>query len=223
VSIGAFTIDLSAVFGLVFTDMNVTVDQPRRPYDMARRAAAATQTGERIVQATIELHAERWPDQVSLEDIAARAGVTVQTILRRFHSKEALVDAAADAAAEQVVQQRRQARPGDVHGAVEVLLDHYEQWGRISLRLLAQEDRVPHLRRITDRGRELHAQWVRETFRPFLTGDGPTEPLESQLVAITDVYVWKVLHLDRGLDRATTAVAMVGMVEALVRKEEPDA
>src|SRR5215217_3045719 len=122
----------------IVTNMNTTVEERRRPYRMERRAAAAAGTGERILQATIDLHAERWHDQISLEDIATRADVTVQTVLRRFGSKESLVDAAADRGAEQVVEQRRGAVAGDVQGAVDVLLDHYEQWGRVTLRLLAQ-------------------------------------------------------------------------------------
>jgi AcrR family transcriptional regulator len=191
---------------------------------MDGRLAAAAATGERILQATIDLHAERWHDQVSLEDIAGRAGVTVQTILRRFQTKEALIDAAAERGAAEVVEQRGQAPIGDIPGAVEVLLDHYEQWGAVTLRLLAQEERVPQLRRITDRGRDLHAEWVRRTFQPFLdVRSAAGQPLESQLVALTDVYLWKVLHVDRGLDRAATAAAMVGMIEALVRRKVRDA
>ena len=207
---------------LVLADMNIALEMSRRPYRMGRRAAAAVATGDRILQATIELHAERWHDQVSLEDIGARAGVTVQTVLRRFGSKEALVDAAAERGAALVVEQRSRAVAGDVRGAIDVLLDHYDEWGAVTLRLLAQEDRVPQFRRITDRGRELHAEWVRATFRPLVHGPELAEPLESQLVAVTDIQVWKLLHVDRGLDRAATGAAMVGMIEALVERKSRD-
>src|SRR3712207_8802346 len=54
----------------------------KRRYRMRVRAEAAAETGRRILEAVIELHRERFFDQVSLEDIAERAGVTVQTVIR---------------------------------------------------------------------------------------------------------------------------------------------
>ena len=72
----------------------------KRPYRMRARAEAAAETGRRILEAVIELHRERFWDQVSLEDIAERAGVTVQTVIRRFGNKERLIDAAAEHHAE---------------------------------------------------------------------------------------------------------------------------
>ncbi|MDT5309345.1 MAG: hypothetical protein QOE48_5047, partial [Mycobacterium sp.] len=58
-----------------------------RPYDMTTRAAAAAQTADRIVNATKKLFAEKAIADITLADIADRAGVTVQTILRRFGDK----------------------------------------------------------------------------------------------------------------------------------------
>src|SRR6187402_3044790 len=52
----------------------------------------AVRNDERVIQAAREVFGERGP-QASLEDIAARAGVGVGTIYRRFPSKEALLDA----------------------------------------------------------------------------------------------------------------------------------
>ena len=47
----------------------------KRPYRMRARAEAAAETGRRILEAVIELHRERFWDQVSLEDIAERLGL----------------------------------------------------------------------------------------------------------------------------------------------------
>src|SRR5215212_6827856 len=101
----------------------------KRPYRMRARAEAAAETGRRILEATIELHRERFFDQVSLEDIAERAGVTVRTVIRRFGSKERLIEAAAEAANREVTHQRDRAPVGDIEGAVKNLVDHYEEWG----------------------------------------------------------------------------------------------
>jgi AcrR family transcriptional regulator len=188
-----------------------------RTYRMARRADSAAETRRRIIRSTIELHGERFHDQITLEAIAERAGVTVQTVLRRFGSKEGLIDAAGDSGADEVGQQRAEAPVGDIPGIVENVFDHYEAWGRSVLLALAQEDRVPQLKKITDRGRRMHGEWVRAVFQPFLDKDGGDGVLAAQLAALTDVYVWKLLRHDHGLAREEAAAAVIGMIEAIVR------
>jgi AcrR family transcriptional regulator len=189
----------------------------KRPYQMRARAEAAAETGRRILEAVIELHTERFFDQVSLEDIAERAGVTVQTVIRRFGSKEQLIEAATEMANRQVVHQRDQAPVGDIEGAVKNLVDHYEEWGDGVLRLLAQEERVPAFRSVTDAGRALHYQWVERTFAPLLA-ERPGKArrrLLAELIAICDVYFWKLLRRDLGLSREQTELAMRETILAL--------
>jgi AcrR family transcriptional regulator len=182
---------------------------------MRARAEATAQTEARIVRAVLDLHLERFHDEITLEDIARRAGVTVQTVLRHFGSRDALVAAAAKQATEEVLSQRSRAPVGDVDGAVENLIDHYEQWGRTALRLLAQEDRFPQLRVIADGGRAAHYAWVEHTFSPFL--ERTSDPLmRPKLIALTDVFTWKLMRLDLGLDRAATASALSSMIRAVV-------
>ena len=182
---------------------------------MTARAEAAAATGERILRAVLELHVERFHDQITLEAVAERAGVTVQTVLRRFGSREGLVDAAAELATRQVMDQRNEAPVGDIDGAAENLVEHYEGWGRTALRLLAQEDRVPQLRAVADGGRAAHYGWVDRTFAPFLAASDDLL-LRAKLIALTDVYAWKLLRLDLGLDRAQTASALGGMLRAVI-------
>ena len=189
----------------------------KRPYRMSARAEAAAETGRRILEAVIELHRERFFDQVSLEDIAERAGVTVQTVLRRFGSKERLVEAAAEEANRQVTHQRYEAPIGDIEGAVNNLVEHYEEWGDSALRLLAQEERVPAFRSITDAGRALHYEWVERTFGPLIaerTGEERWRLL-AELIAICDVYFWKLLRRDLGLSREQTELAIRETILAL--------
>jgi AcrR family transcriptional regulator len=189
----------------------------KRPYRMRARAEAAAETGRRILEAVIELHRERFWDQVSLEDIAERAGVTVRTVIRRFGSKERLIEAAAEEGTRQVTHQRYKAPIGDIEGAVNNLVDHYEEWGDTALRLLAQEERVPAFRPITDAARAFHYEWVERTFAPLLaerTGE-ERRRLLAELIAICDVYFWKLLHRDLGLSREQTEVAIRETILAL--------
>ena len=182
---------------------------------MRARAESAAETRIRILRAVLDLHLERFHDQITLDDVASRAGVTVQTVLRRFGSRDNLVTAAAEQATREVLEQRNAAPVGDVDGAVENLTDHYEEWGRTALRLLAQEDRVPQLRMLADGGRAAHYAWVERTFGPFLAST--SDPLlRPKLIALTDVFTWKLLRLDLGLDRAQTASALASMIRAVV-------
>lgn len=189
----------------------------KRPYRMGARAAAAEETRRRILEAVISLHMERYYDQISLHDVAERAGVTVQTVLRRFGSKDQLINAASEVVRERVMSQRSEAPVGDIAGAVENLVDHYEEWGDSVLRLLAQEERVPVFRATTNAGRALHYEWVEHTFAPLLAerAGEARERLRAELIAVCDVYFWKLLRRDLGLSREQTTLAIRETILAL--------
>ena len=177
---------------------------------MTARAEAADRTRHRILGAAGELAAERFLDEISLEAIAERAGVSVRTVIRRFGSRANLVAAAFDAANAQVSTRRDETSPGDVADAVDALFDDYERWGDPLLMLLAQESRHADLRALLDDGRALHRSWVERVFSPR------DELHAAQLVAVTDVYVWKLLRRDMKLSRPRAERALRGMVERLV-------
>lgn len=189
----------------------------RRPYRQKARAFAAEETARRLVGAMQALFAERPYDDITLEAVARRAGVTLQTLLRRFGSKDGLLAAAAEEATTRIRAQRGEAMPGDVRGAVENLVDHYEAWGDVSLRLLAEEQRSPQIAALTRTARALHVAWVERVFAPELRRrrGRPRARCRAQLVAICDVYVWKVLRRDQRLSRVETEQALLGMVRAM--------
>ncbi|TNC23681.1 TetR/AcrR family transcriptional regulator [Amycolatopsis alkalitolerans] len=191
--------------------------QARRPYRMSSRAQAAEKTAERIVDAAVDLFWQHPADDISLDEVARQAGVTVQTVIRRFGGKYGLLAAAAERETERVSRQRGEAPVGDISGAVRNLLDHYEELGLPVLRLLAQEDRSAALRELADRGRAVHAQWCERVFAAALAGLGGTERARrlAQLVAVTDVVVWKLLRHERGLSRRQTELALVELLQPL--------
>jgi AcrR family transcriptional regulator len=189
----------------------------KRPYRMGARAEATAATGERILDATEAAFYEQPGEDVTLAAIAASAGVTVQTVLRRFGNRQALFGAALTRAAVRVSLQRGSAPVGDVEGAVRVLVDHYEELGDRVLRVLGEEGRNQVLHTLTDIGRAYHREWCKQVFAPTLAeldGQG-LERRTAQLVAATDVYVWKLLRRDQGLDRETTELAMLELIEPL--------
>ena len=185
---------------------------------MVARAESAAATGERILDAAVALFWERPRDQIRLDDVAQRAGVTVQTVIRRFGGADALFEAAVERETQRVRRQRAQAPADDPAGAVRVLLDHYEELGDRVLKLLAEEERVPGVREITNRGRTSHREWCAEVFAPALDGRVGVERRRrlAQLVAICDVYTWKLLRRDAGLSRRQTELALVELLEPLL-------
>ena len=186
-----------------------------RPYTMRTRALAAEETGRRIVDAAYALFSDHPYDDVTLAAIARAAAVSEQTVLRRFGSKEGLLVAVADQVRSAVLAQRDQAPADDTGEALANLVAHYEEMGDVVLRLLAQEERVPAIRRVTDRGRELHHAWVDRVFARELAplGSAARRRRRAQLIAACDVYVWKVLRRDLGLSRGEVVRALHGLVE----------
>jgi AcrR family transcriptional regulator len=187
-----------------------------RPYRMVARAEAAAATGERILDAAVDAFWESG-GRPSLDDVAARAGVSVQTVIRRFGGRDGLFAAAAERETERVRRERDQAPVGDADGAVGVLVDHYEAMGDRVLRLLAEEESVPGVLEVTDRGRAAHRAWCARVFAPWLAGLRGAERSRrlAQLVAVCDVYTWKLLRRDAGLSRRQTELALVELLEPL--------
>jgi AcrR family transcriptional regulator len=189
-----------------------------RSYTMGARAQAVEETRRRILHTTFELANDRRVSEISLEDVARGAEVSVQTVLRQFGSRVDLVDATFEFAHDEVVEERR-APVGDIAAALRVVLDHYELRGNASLLMLAQEDTDPVVRRMTDRGKAMHRAWVAEVFAPYVDGD---DALVDLLVVATDVYTWKLLRRDRGLSRARTEARMTTLVAAVLATTDPE-
>ena len=64
-----------------------------RKYTMDKRKAAVQETQQRIVEATLALHAEKGIFGTSWQDIAHRADVSVGTVYKHFPSLDELVPA----------------------------------------------------------------------------------------------------------------------------------
>lgn len=192
----------------------------KRRYNMGRRAVAARETGLRIIEATLALYVDRWLEDLTLDDVAARAGVTVQTVLRRFGSKAELIRAAGESLQQQVLSQRGQAPTGDIDGAVANLMEHYEATGDLTLRTLAQEGRHDVLRDFAERGRAFHRAWVEATFAPCCEGLSAAsgQRLINRLIVVTDLYTWKLLRRDMGLGRDEAQREIVEMAHAVIER-----
>ena len=190
---------------------------------MVARAEAAEATRARILEAARRLFGELPYDQVALGGVAQQAGVTVQTVIRHFGSKERLFAAVAVWRATRIRGERDAAQGGDVVGAIRTLVDSYERWGDEVLHLLAQEQRSPAIGEVIGSGRRYHHAWVRHLFTPPLR-DLPAFQLErrmAQLIAVTDVYAWKVLRRDLGLSQDEAEASMRDLVDRILEAGDP--
>ncbi|MGH2957810.1 MAG: TetR/AcrR family transcriptional regulator [Solirubrobacterales bacterium] len=184
---------------------------------MSVRGAAAQVTRERIIDAAIHAFSERWYDEVTIRGVAADAGVALQTVRNHFATKEELFLAAIERIGASIESVRGSVTPGDVDGAISTLVDDYERTGDLNLRLLAVEPRIKVVRPMMARGRAGHQAWVEHVFADALAGlrGRVRERRTAQLLAVTDVFTWKLLRRDKGLDRDQTIAAMRELVLAL--------
>ncbi|MGN6256916.1 MAG: TetR/AcrR family transcriptional regulator [Solirubrobacterales bacterium] len=189
----------------------------RRPYRQRARAAATEATRAKILDAVEEAFEELLFDEITLSAVADRAGVSVQTILRHFETKDELFVASLLHTGTEVVAERDVLPFGDLGEILDVLLDHYERHGRRVLRMLAQEEREPVLKQVADLGRAYHLEWCKQAFAPTLKGLRGAERKRrtAQLVALTNIYTWKLLRLDRGLSRRQAELALRELLEPL--------
>jgi AcrR family transcriptional regulator len=189
----------------------------KRPYVMTARAAKAEATRARIRVSAVELYCHGAIEDFTLEEVARRAATTVQTVLRAFGSKDALIYAALEEMAAGGVF-LRPAQPGDVKAAVASFFDIYEAVGDLVMQRLNEERRRPALKTTLDQGRENHRDGVKTVFAPQLERlhGAARAQLLAALVVITDVYAWKLLRRDFGLSRRAAASVICNIVRSLV-------
>ena len=201
--------------------MLIDTNMKSRTYTMKSREAAMRETHRRILQAGTELMWEKASPDITLDAVAERSGVTVQTILRHFDTREGLISAVERALQEEVLEERL-ALAGDVEGAVKAIFDHYERRGDAVLRLLGQEYWNERIRAGMDAGRLIHREWVEQVFAPYLEACAPDEreQLTDLLVVATDVYTWKLLRRDRQLERPQAEGRVMWLIAAILAGKE---
>jgi AcrR family transcriptional regulator len=185
---------------------------------MSLRQERSRATAERIREAGWEHFSSRSFDQVTLAEVAAAAGVSVPTVRSHFASKEGLFLAGYVAWGAQAVAGREAARGKDPMTATRSLLKDYERDGRVALFLIAEEDRFPAVREMTDGGRAYHRWWLSEVFAAELAPLSPAtrERRLSQLFLATDLSSWKLLRLDLGLSPRRAQAAILENLRTLL-------
>jgi AcrR family transcriptional regulator len=192
-----------------------------RAYTLRARAEAQEATARRIRDAAWAAFLESPYEEVTLAGVAAAAGVSHQTLLNHFGSKEGLFAAFGEELGREIVSLRERAVPGDPRSVVSVLLHQYEPWGDANARWDLLEERFPNVAEGTREARGHHRAWLEQQFAPWL--DLPRPERERRLALLyvaTDVKTWKLLRRHLGLGRRETGRLMLRLIEAAL--QDPD-
>jgi len=193
----------------------------KRTYQMDLRADAVAETRGRILQAAYDFLLVEQYDDVTLERVAERAGVSKQTVIRQFGSKDRLAYAVVDWQRPQE-EAARTVEPGEVAAAVAILVERYERMGDANVRVLELEHRVPAIGYLLKQGRDSHRQWIERVFAPYLPkrGSAAYERRVMAFYAATEVMTWKLLRRDFGLGRSQTRAVLFDLVSGLVAQAQ---
>ena len=185
---------------------------------MTARAEQVARNEQSILDALIALWLEMPIAEITLEQVAERSGVTVRTILRKYGSKEGLIEASLERAPGNLLT-RSEAPSGDIDEALNSLLQEYEAMGPAVIRTIAIEEQYPAARKILEKGRVHHRDWCAQVFSACLPEPG-TPAFETKLTAFitaTEIYLWKLLRKDLGKSREETLQVFRMLVEGLCR------
>jgi AcrR family transcriptional regulator len=187
-----------------------------RRYHMTDRAENVEETRQRIIRASRSLFAQRWFDDVTLGQLAEAAGVSHQTVLNHFHSKEGVFGAVLALVEAEVVEEDDRAAVDDTSAAIRRLLRRYERMGLENARFVVQEHRSAVLHEVLERARAQHRGWVEQVFAHCLAPSGPQRRRKiAALIAATEVMAWKAVRHDYGFSRADTVAAMTATVKGI--------
>lgn len=188
-----------------------------RTYRKKARARSEEATGKAILDAAYQEFSRELFDRVTLNRIAELSGVTVQTVIRRFSSKEELFRQFALREEKRILMQRNVPEEEGLESAIHALIRHYERDGELVINFLAQENQFEEIKKITDHGRKIHNEWVKKYCHQLLKGDTQEDRKLKLFAAITatDIGTWKLLRKDYGMEPEKIAGVMMTLLNGI--------
>jgi AcrR family transcriptional regulator len=188
-----------------------------RTYVQSQRASSTQATRQRLLTAAEAAFTAAVYEDVTLAAVAKQAGVSHQTLLNHFESKEGLFMAFVEGMKDRFLEERSEIEPGSVRRVVAHLMGQYEESGEVNARYAMTAERFPLVADAMRFGRESHREWLAHQFDARLPRRGrQRERILSALHAATDVYTWKLLRRDMGLTRDEAAATMTMLVEGVL-------
>ena len=191
-----------------------------RTYRMSARADAAEATGQRIIDCMLDRLRTTPYERIRLDDVAADAGVTSQTVIRRFGSKPVLMTTTVERELGRIAAKREAALRSSSAETIRALVEHYDEYGLLILKTYSEAALVPGLPEIVARGRAYHLDWCRRAFSEHLApqpDDASRQRRLAQIVSICDATTWRILRFDGDLSSAQTELAITELLTPLLR------
>lgn len=192
----------------------------KNSYNNTNRQLKAEETKLSIIKAWGQLWAKYSINEITLEMIAEEAKVTKRTILRKFGSKEGLMAESLSYDPAEISTERDHAKTGDIDDILKTLLTNYENIGDAAIRTINLESELEIARKIGTKGRIQHRNWCKNVFAPFLPHPNSAN-FEIQLIsfiAVTEIYLWKLMRKDLKLSKKKTYSVFKNMLEGVIHK-----
>jgi AcrR family transcriptional regulator len=202
-----------------------------RHYTLGQRAEARNETRQRIVDATVALHARKGAAATTYADIAAAADVAVPTVYNHFPTRAELLAGCIShvTAGAPLPEGDPFAHSHSLRDRIHIaatslfaLYEYLEPWLSWSVREIAQ---VPELLPFEERRREFREALVRRAFEPRF-GKRMPPAVFATASALLDFPSWLTLSAHTGkknaarvASEALAAVAMQHKPRARARKE----
>jgi len=192
-----------------------------RAYDRNRRDEAMAETRQRIVDATIALHAEQGSSRTTYAMIAERANVAIPTVYNYFPTLTDLFGACISDTTSRapMVGPKTLAGTSDpgrrLAALVPALFARYRflsRWLRWSQH---EAHLIPELGAFHARFREQHLQLVRDAIAPRGGGRAPSAAV-GLVEVLTQYSSWETLTQDHGLSDDQAAAAVLGVLRPIV-------
>jgi AcrR family transcriptional regulator len=197
----------------------------KRKYELKRRAEGQAATRQRIVEATVQLHATVGPARTTIMDIAKAAGVERVTVYRHFPDEFALFRACS-------AHYRAQNPPPDIspwraiNDPIERLLmalsELYAYYARVAPMLqnvLRDAEISPATWQATEPRRRYVAD-LRDVLASGWSARGrQRQHLLAALALTVDFHTWKGLVVDEKLHPDDAVQMMIGLVKHTVDRE----
>ena len=184
---------------------------------MTVRAAAAERTAHALLDAMLARFRTTAYALIRLDEVAADAGVTVQTAIRRFGGKDQLTAALAAREITRIAADRADPAFASPATAVAALSAYYERDGDLIARFEQEALAIPALADLARQGRTVHLAWIEQVLGAGVAAGPDRDRRLAQLVAVLDVRCWQVLRHERGLTASETRLALEELVRSIVR------
>lgn len=172
---------------------------------------------EAILSATLDLVHEAGIGRLSMDDVAARAGVSKATIYRRWDSKESMILDALKSA----VGKHQPIDTGSLRGD---LLSYIEMWSArmrtdrtrdLMPHLIAAATSAPNLQAALDEFSEMRTRPLRAVLRRGI--ERGELPADTDIPLALDLLIGAVMHRRLFFDEVFTDGAATGLVDAVLR------